>query len=50
MTKSPNKFALRKETLRLLSNKELAVAVGGGDSKMLNVDSDLRTCALAAAK
>lgn len=44
MTKSPNKFALRKETLRLLSNTELALAVGGGDSKLVQADSDLRTC------
>jgi hypothetical protein len=31
MTKSPNKVVLRKETLRLLSNKDLMLAMGGRD-------------------
>lgn len=46
MTKSPNQFALRKETLRLLSNKELTLAVGRGDSNVVQADSGLKTCGL----
>lgn len=32
MKKPPRKVALRKETLRVLANMELARAIGGGDS------------------
>jgi hypothetical protein len=47
MTKSPKKLALRKETLRQLSNKELAHAVGGGDPAAALAQSDPKECNLA---
>jgi hypothetical protein len=39
MTKSPNKIVLRRETLRVLSNKELTLAIGGLDSDVLQAYS-----------
>ena len=47
MTKSP-KIALRKETLRLLSNKELVFAVGGGSIALL-ADTGGASCPLMAS-
>lgn len=48
MTKSP-KIALRKETLRLLSNKELVFAVGGGDSNALLAETAKLSCPVMAS-
>jgi peptidase E len=48
MTKSP-KIALRKETLRLLSNKELVFAVGGGNTSALMAETANQACPLVAS-
>jgi hypothetical protein len=47
MTKSPSKFVLRKQTLRLLSNKDLSLAVGGFDPDAVLADSGATGCPLA---
>jgi hypothetical protein len=49
MTKSPSKFVLRKETLRLLSNKDLSLAVGGLDSDVVLAASANNNCPLVQA-
>lgn len=47
MKKSPNKFAIRKETLRVLIGKELVLALGGNDGaapQLLAAESQVKAC------
>jgi hypothetical protein len=46
MTKTPSKFVLRKETLRVLSAKDLKFAIGGLDVDGAQADSGGANCPL----
>lgn len=44
MKKSPNKFALRNETLRVLLTKELVLAAGGDNVAEAAANTNVKVC------